>query len=169
MFEVKGQLLRELRKISILGGPTDSAIEHISNVLEMASVFNAQESTLIQVFHLTAKGIAKRWPMLATAHAKIDVYDKKISLGVGHNQAVFNINKKESPASISPIFVINKFDEMQEFESAKTKEDFGMTLCDPDKRISIGLEDFVDIEDMWDDLDPGIQQLGGNYQDWIDS
>ncbi|GKB86773.1 FAR1-related sequence 5-like protein, partial [Tanacetum coccineum] len=60
-FEVTGQLLRELRKISFSGGPTDSVVEHIRNVLEIASIFNAQESTLIQVFPLTLEGIAKRW------------------------------------------------------------------------------------------------------------
>ncbi|GJY37702.1 hypothetical protein Tco_0424066 [Tanacetum coccineum] len=49
-FEIKGQLLRELRKNSLSGGPTDSAVEHISNVLEIASIFNAQESTLVQRF-----------------------------------------------------------------------------------------------------------------------
>ncbi|GKA07540.1 hypothetical protein Tco_0686764 [Tanacetum coccineum] len=47
-FEVKGQLLREIHKISFSGGPTDSDVEHISNVLEITSIFNAQESTLIQ-------------------------------------------------------------------------------------------------------------------------
>ncbi|GJS24476.1 putative ribonuclease H-like domain-containing protein [Tanacetum coccineum] len=60
-FEVKGQLLRELCKISFSGGLTDSDVEHISNVLEIASIFNAQDSTLIQVFPLTLEGIAKRW------------------------------------------------------------------------------------------------------------
>ncbi|GJZ58920.1 reverse transcriptase domain-containing protein [Tanacetum coccineum] len=60
-FEVKGQLLKELRKISFSGNPTDSAVEHISNVLEITSIFNVQESTLIQVFPLTLEGIAKRW------------------------------------------------------------------------------------------------------------
>ncbi|GJZ58365.1 hypothetical protein Tco_0613859 [Tanacetum coccineum] len=40
-------------------------------------------------------------------------------------------------------------------ELAEDKEDFSMTLCDPDKRISIGLEEFVDIDDMWDTLDLG--------------
>ncbi|GKB67906.1 putative reverse transcriptase, RNA-dependent DNA polymerase [Tanacetum coccineum] len=39
---------------------------------------------------------------------------------------------------------------------AEIKEDFSMTLYDPDKRMSLGLEEFVDIDDMWDDLDPGI-------------
>ncbi|GKE12373.1 hypothetical protein Tco_1415924 [Tanacetum coccineum] len=59
-FEIKGQLLRELRKISFSGGPSDSAIEHISNVLEIASIFNAQESTVVQAFLQTLEGIAKR-------------------------------------------------------------------------------------------------------------
>ncbi|GKB01086.1 putative reverse transcriptase, RNA-dependent DNA polymerase [Tanacetum coccineum] len=119
-------------------------------------------------------------PMLASTHTKIDVYDKKISLGVGQDQVVFKINKKESPGSISPICVINEFDKTQEFDnlvmndenkgdfesylspeyeiqdiislspskSAKINEDSSMTLCDADKRMSIGLEDFVDIDDM---------------------
>ncbi|GJS90474.1 putative reverse transcriptase, RNA-dependent DNA polymerase [Tanacetum coccineum] len=127
-------------------------------------------------------------PMLATAHAKIDVYGKKISLGVGNDQVVFNINKKESPAFVSPICVINKLDKTHELddlvmndekvgdfenylspeygsqdiislspsELAEDKEDFSITLCDPDKRMSIGLEEFLNIDDMWDDLDPGI-------------
>ncbi|GJR54238.1 putative reverse transcriptase, RNA-dependent DNA polymerase [Tanacetum coccineum] len=127
-------------------------------------------------------------PMLTTAHAKIYVYGKKISLGVGNDQVVFNINNKESPAFISPIFVINELDKMQELddlvmndekvgdfenylspeygsqdiislspsELAEDKEDFSMTLCDPEKRMSIGLEEFVGIDDMWDDLDPWI-------------
>ncbi|GKG53331.1 hypothetical protein Tco_0552599, partial [Tanacetum coccineum] len=54
-------LLRELRKVSFSGGPTDSAVEHISNMLEIANIFYAQESTIIQVFPLTLEGIAKRW------------------------------------------------------------------------------------------------------------
>ncbi|GJX63730.1 homeodomain-like protein [Tanacetum coccineum] len=121
-------------------------------------------------------------PMLATAHTKIDVYGKKISLGIGQDQVVFKINKKESLASISPICVIDEFNETQELDmndemkgdfesyllpeyesqdiislspskSAKINEDFSMTLCDPDKITSIGLEDF---DNMWDDLDLGI-------------
>ncbi|GKD06591.1 homeodomain-like protein [Tanacetum coccineum] len=61
MFEVKGQLLRELHKISFSGGSTDSVVKHISNVLKIASIFNTQDSTLIQIFPLTLEGIAKRW------------------------------------------------------------------------------------------------------------
>ncbi|GKE61815.1 hypothetical protein Tco_1512182, partial [Tanacetum coccineum] len=60
-FEIKGQPLRELRKISFSGGPSDIVFEHINNVLKIASIFNAQQSTLIQVFPLHLEGIAKRW------------------------------------------------------------------------------------------------------------
>ncbi|GJZ65461.1 ribonuclease H-like domain-containing protein [Tanacetum coccineum] len=56
-FEIKGQLLRELSNSSFSGGPTDSVVEHISNVLEIASIFNAQESTFVQcIFRHTRKG-----------------------------------------------------------------------------------------------------------------
>ncbi|GJU51943.1 putative reverse transcriptase domain-containing protein [Tanacetum coccineum] len=120
-------------------------------------------------------------PMLATAHAKIDVYGRKISLGVGNNQVVFIIDNKESPTSISPVFVINEFNNTQEFssvgdfddylspehasqdiislspsKSTEIKENFSTTLYDTDKRMSMGLDEFVDIDNMWDDLDPGI-------------
>ncbi|GJX26900.1 retrovirus-related pol polyprotein from transposon TNT 1-94 [Tanacetum coccineum] len=76
-------------------------------------------------------------PMLATAHAKIDVYG--------------DFENYLSPEYESQDIIL-----LSPSESAEIKEDFGMTLCDPDKRMSIGLEDFVDINDMLDDLDPGI-------------
>ncbi|GJZ18939.1 putative reverse transcriptase, RNA-dependent DNA polymerase [Tanacetum coccineum] len=85
-------------------------------------------------------------PMLATAHLKIDVYGKKISLGVGNDQ-VGGFENYLSPEYGSQDIILL---------SPSIKEDFSMTLCDPDKRMSIGLEDLVDIDDMWDDLDPGI-------------
>ncbi|GJW84344.1 retrovirus-related pol polyprotein from transposon TNT 1-94 [Tanacetum coccineum] len=76
-------------------------------------------------------------PMLATAHAKIDVY------GDIENYLSLEYKSKDIISlSLS--------------KSTKIKEDFSMTLYDIDKRMSMGLEDFVDIDDMWDDLDPGI-------------
>ncbi|GJU04963.1 integrase, catalytic region, zinc finger, CCHC-type containing protein [Tanacetum coccineum] len=306
----EGQILRELRKISFSGGPTDSAVEHISNVLEIASMFNAQESTLVQQnfirrfcppamifkqlseiqnfkqedgeslfdtweryndllfkcpFHDlndyqkvntfynglnnqtrqtvntnglipglttldhkwhceenytttpdTLRIITEKLKLLNHEIEELTVdfrklntddvrksYYAKISLGVGNDQVVFNINKKESPAFISPICVISEVDKTQELndlvmndekvrdfenylspeygsqdiislspsELAKDKEEFSMTLGDPDKRMSIGLEEFVDIDDIWDDLDLGIlsnekatTEFVGNYR-----
>ncbi|GJV75371.1 putative reverse transcriptase, RNA-dependent DNA polymerase [Tanacetum coccineum] len=87
--------------------------------------------------------------VLATAHAKIDVYSKKISLGVGNDQVGAFENY------LSPEYGSQDIISLSPSELAEDKEDFSMTLCDPDKRISIGLEEFVDIDDMWDVLDLG--------------
>ncbi|GJZ67843.1 homeodomain-like protein [Tanacetum coccineum] len=131
-------------------------------------------------------------PMLATAHARIDVFGKKISLGVGTKQIIFDINKKESPTIISPVCVINNFPGINESEEprnlkellmnddingdlgnfledndlfpnskinnfpARLNEDPTKTLCNPDGNMSIGLEDFDEMDDIWDDLDPGV-------------
>ncbi|GJX56248.1 retrovirus-related pol polyprotein from transposon TNT 1-94 [Tanacetum coccineum] len=46
-------------------------------------------------------------PMLATAHAKIDVFGKNISLEVGTEQIVFNANKGTHSLIVSPICIIN--------------------------------------------------------------
>ncbi|GJY31299.1 hypothetical protein Tco_0414794 [Tanacetum coccineum] len=89
-------------------------------------------------------------PMLVTAHAKIDVYGKKISLGVGNDQV------RDFKNYLSPKYESQDIISLSPSESVEIKEDFSMKLCDPDKRMSIGLEEFVDIDDMWDDLDPGI-------------
>ncbi|GKA72889.1 homeodomain-like protein [Tanacetum coccineum] len=89
-------------------------------------------------------------PMLTTTHANIDVYGKNISLGDG-NDHVWDFKNYLSP-EYGTQYIIS----LSPSELAKDKEDFSMTLCDPDKRMSIGLEELVDIDDMWDDLDPGI-------------
>ncbi|GJW40157.1 putative reverse transcriptase, RNA-dependent DNA polymerase [Tanacetum coccineum] len=89
-------------------------------------------------------------PMLATAHAKIDVYGKKISLGVGNDQV------GDFENYLSPEYGSQDITLLSPSELTEDKEDFSMTLCDPDKRMSIGLEEFIDIDDMWADLDPEI-------------
>ncbi|GKE03086.1 hypothetical protein Tco_1391069 [Tanacetum coccineum] len=89
-------------------------------------------------------------PMLATAHAKIDVYGKKISLGVGNDQV------RDFENYLSPKYENQDIISLSPSELAEDKEEFSMTLGDPDKRMSIGLEEFIDIDNIWDDLDPGI-------------
>ncbi|GJW98445.1 homeodomain-like protein [Tanacetum coccineum] len=86
-------------------------------------------------------------PMLATAHAKIQVYGKKISLGVRNDQV------GDFENYLSPEYGSQDIISLSPSELMEVKEDFSMTLYDPDKRMSIGLEEFVDIDDMWDDLD----------------
>ncbi|GJV20206.1 homeodomain-like protein [Tanacetum coccineum] len=90
-------------------------------------------------------------PMLATAHAKIDVYvDKTQEL----NDLVMKVRDFEN--YLSPKYGSQDIISLSPSELAKDKEEFSMTLGDLDKRMSIGLDEFVDIDDMWDDLDPGI-------------
>ncbi|GJV70304.1 hypothetical protein Tco_1485813 [Tanacetum coccineum] len=48
-FEIKGQFLRELRKTTISRSSTENTIEHIGKVLEVASLFNTNDSTLLRV------------------------------------------------------------------------------------------------------------------------
>ncbi|GJT51961.1 ribonuclease H-like domain-containing protein [Tanacetum coccineum] len=81
-------------------------------------------------------------PMLATAHAKIDVYE-------------FD-SLEDFENYLSPEYESQDIISLSPSESTEIKEDFSMTPYDPDKRMSIRSEDFVDIDDMWDDLDLGI-------------
>ncbi|GJS28524.1 hypothetical protein Tco_0489144 [Tanacetum coccineum] len=59
-FEIKGQLLRELRKITFLGSSAENAIEHIEKVLKVANLFNINDSALLRVFPLTLVGVKRR-------------------------------------------------------------------------------------------------------------
>ncbi|GJX91108.1 homeodomain-like protein [Tanacetum coccineum] len=70
-FEIKGQFLRELRKTTFSESSTENAIEHIRKVLEVASMFNTNDSFLLRVFLLTLVGVAKRWfDRISPEHAK---------------------------------------------------------------------------------------------------
>nr|GFA50401.1 hypothetical protein [Tanacetum cinerariifolium] len=132
--------------------------------------------------------------MLATAHARIDVFSKKISLEVGTEQNTFDINERESPAVISPACVINNFLEINKFDEPRNLEvllmsddingDLGSFLKDndllPDLESQdimsfspqgqldlmmilvecsvipiVSLDDFVEMDDIWDNLDLG--------------
>ncbi|GKB70155.1 putative reverse transcriptase domain-containing protein [Tanacetum coccineum] len=130
-------------------------------------------------------------PMLATAHARIDVFGKKISLEVGTEQINFDINERESPVVISPICVINNLSEINKFdrdleELLLSDDDLGifpneMTYCqtwkimiqcsfhlqdqlglmmilakcfsNPNSNSSISMDDFIEMDDVWDNLD----------------
>ncbi|GJU71848.1 putative reverse transcriptase, RNA-dependent DNA polymerase [Tanacetum coccineum] len=61
------------------------------------------------------------------------------------------MNKKEVwnfKSYLSPEYGSQDIISLSPSKSAEINEDSSMTLCDPDKRMSIGLEDFVDIDDM---------------------
>ncbi|GJS89404.1 homeodomain-like protein [Tanacetum coccineum] len=70
-FEIKGQFLRELRKTTFSGNSTENAIKHIGKVLEVASLFNTNDSALLRVFPLTLVRVAKGWfDRTSPEHAK---------------------------------------------------------------------------------------------------
>ncbi|GKF62250.1 retrovirus-related pol polyprotein from transposon TNT 1-94, partial [Tanacetum coccineum] len=62
-------------------------------------------------------------PMLGIAHARIDVFGKKISLEVGTEQITFNINETESLVVISLFCAINNFSEINEFDKPRDLEE----------------------------------------------
>ncbi|GKC25646.1 homeodomain-like protein [Tanacetum coccineum] len=70
--------------------------------------------------------------VLATAHTRIDVFGKKISLKVGTEQITFNINKKESLAVILPVCVINSLSEINELYEPKDLEELLLSNDDLD-------------------------------------
>nr|GEV84346.1 hypothetical protein [Tanacetum cinerariifolium] len=57
-----------------------------------------------------------RRPMLATAHARIDVFRGKISLEVGKQQVIFNANEGANPVTVSPVYAIKDFDVIDNIE-----------------------------------------------------
>nr|GEX65623.1 Gag-Pol polyprotein [Tanacetum cinerariifolium] len=86
--------------------------------------------------------------MLATAHAKIGVFGKNISLEVGTEQITFGINERESPAIISPVCVINNFSKINEFDEPRNLEE--LLLSDD---INKDLGSFLKNNDLLPDLE----------------
>ncbi|GJQ94624.1 putative reverse transcriptase domain-containing protein [Tanacetum coccineum] len=65
-------------------------------------------------------------PMLATAHARIDVFRGKISLEVEKEHNIFNANEGATPVTISPVFVIKNFNEIDNINGPDSLEEFVM-------------------------------------------
>ncbi|GJT74349.1 retrovirus-related pol polyprotein from transposon TNT 1-94 [Tanacetum coccineum] len=79
-------------------------------------------------------------PMLTTAHARIGVFDRKISMDVGTKKVVFNVNEGKTPLSVC---VLNDFQVPEEFEETKSLEEF---LMNDD--INEDLGDFLEEIDL---------------------
>ncbi|GJZ74916.1 retrovirus-related pol polyprotein from transposon TNT 1-94, partial [Tanacetum coccineum] len=89
-------------------------------------------------------------PMLATAHAKIDVSGKKISLEVGTKQIV--IDDLGDPEGLEEVIInedINR--DLGNF----LEENSLLPNFDGQEAIYFSPNDF-EIDDFWDDLDPGV-------------
>ncbi|GJY39415.1 retrovirus-related pol polyprotein from transposon TNT 1-94 [Tanacetum coccineum] len=74
-------------------------------------------------------------PILATTHARIDVFGGKISLEVGKEQVIFNSNEGATPVTVLPVCVINFFDVIDNIEGPDDLEEF---LMDDDLNKNLG-------------------------------
>ncbi|GKB79660.1 retrovirus-related pol polyprotein from transposon TNT 1-94 [Tanacetum coccineum] len=64
-FELKGQLLKELRDNTFCGSEHEDANEHIEKVLEIVDLFHipniTQDQIMLRAFHVSLTGAASRW------------------------------------------------------------------------------------------------------------
>ncbi|GKC97822.1 homeodomain-like protein [Tanacetum coccineum] len=147
--ENKEKLLKKLKRLGNL--------KPINMVIEMAD-------RSIQ----SPKGIADN----VLTYAYCPCYDRrfggKISLEVGTEKIVFNANEGATASIVSPVCVINGYQEIDDFgrpeevislspigSPGTNRDSFGM-FQDFDNNMSIGIDDFIEgIDDLWKDLDPG--------------
>ncbi|GJV57257.1 hypothetical protein Tco_1458262 [Tanacetum coccineum] len=78
------------------------------------------------------------------------------TMGIQANNIVIEmaidiVKDKKSNNPVEPILATRLM-----LRSARLKEDPTKTFCNPDGNMSIGLDDFDEMNDMWDYLDPGV-------------
>nr|GEV67723.1 hypothetical protein [Tanacetum cinerariifolium] len=104
-------------------------------------------------FHLKEKikSIKVTGPMLATAHARIDVFRKKILLEVGREKVMFNANEGVPQLSITSICAINNLQVPNGFRAHENLEEFLMN-----NEINGDLGDFLELNDLLpeNDMEP---------------
>nr|GEW47298.1 hypothetical protein [Tanacetum cinerariifolium] len=89
------------------------------------------------------------------AHARIDVFGGKISLEVGKEQFVFNANEGATPTTVLPVCVIKFLDVLDNIEGGNWNPIAGFQ----DSNDKLGIDDFMAIDDLRDDLDPGVLSI----------
>ncbi|GJS13240.1 hypothetical protein Tco_0407712 [Tanacetum coccineum] len=106
--------------------------------------------------------------MLAAAHARIDVFGGKISLEVGKEQVIFNVNEGTTPITVSPVCVIQNFNAIDDIDGPDDLEEFLMNdnlngdlgnflqgFQNSDNDFGSRIDELVAIDDLWGDLDSG--------------
>ncbi|GJT34323.1 putative reverse transcriptase domain-containing protein [Tanacetum coccineum] len=97
-------------------------------------------------------------PMLATAHARIDVFGGKISLEVGKEQVIFNANEGTTPITISLVCVIKIFDVIDDIDGPNDLEEFLM-----DDNLNGDLGNFLQNNNLFPNYeDPGTNSPSPN-------
>ncbi|GJQ93209.1 putative reverse transcriptase domain-containing protein [Tanacetum coccineum] len=100
-------------------------------------------------------------PMLAIAHARIDIFGKKISLHVEGKKVLFNANVGIPPLSVTSVCAIHNFKPYDLFPENSVGP-FGI-LSNSESEMGNGLEDFSrNLEDLLDEQAP---QFGQNEVD----
>ncbi|GJU24333.1 reverse transcriptase domain-containing protein [Tanacetum coccineum] len=90
-------------------------------------------------------------PMLAAAHARINVFGGKISLEVRKEQVIFNANEGATPVTVSPVCSIKDFDVIDNIEGPDDLEEF---LMDDD--LNGNLDNFLQDNNLFLNYeDPG--------------
>ncbi|GJS94436.1 hypothetical protein Tco_0801404 [Tanacetum coccineum] len=97
-------------------------------------------------------------PMLATAHARIDVFGGKISLEVVKEQVIFNANEGATPITDSPdnkLFL--NYETNSPFPDKSLSEIWSPTkgFQDSDNEFGSRIDELIAIDDLWGDLDSG--------------
>ncbi|GKB29937.1 reverse transcriptase domain-containing protein [Tanacetum coccineum] len=97
-------------------------------------------------------------PMLATAHARIDVFGGKMLLEVGKEQVIFNANEGATPIAVSPVGDNNLFlnyETNSPFPDKSSREIWSPTkgFQDSDNDFGSRIDELVAIDDLWEDLD----------------
>ncbi|GJR28644.1 hypothetical protein Tco_1104876 [Tanacetum coccineum] len=127
------------------------------NELNQDKTVDMKSSTIISPISVDSNLvlIILRRPMLATAHAMIDVFGRKTSPEVGKEKVIFNANVGMTPLSVLSICVINDFQDNDLFPAIDM--DSFEAFSDSDNGMGIGLDDFGEgTKYLWDAQDPVI-------------
>ncbi|GKA07576.1 reverse transcriptase domain-containing protein [Tanacetum coccineum] len=133
-----------------------SHIEIVENVLVKIDKFLLSSNfMLIDMLNTHNETMILGSPFLATIHAKIYVFNKQISLGIGGDRVTYNMNKKihNFMTSIGEIYMINSNNTQSDASSRIEKTD------DPDNE-----NDYCVEEQRWPRCDPNMKECNGGHE-----
>ncbi|GKA17942.1 hypothetical protein Tco_0697779 [Tanacetum coccineum] len=155
---------KRIMKDQVNGEKLLKKLERIGNLKPVNMVIEMADRSI-----QSPKGIAENVlvpiilgrPILATAHARIDVFGGKISLEVGTEQILFNTNEGTSPSTISPIYqndLLPNLDDLEDISLSQCKSpgyngDTPREFQGSDNNMGIEIDDLIEgMDDLWDDL-----------------
>nr|GEX19880.1 hypothetical protein [Tanacetum cinerariifolium] len=142
--------MRELREDTFFENKNDDALEHVElprgtvdcwdllkkafiqrycppskttkQLKEIRNFKQEEDETLYQAWECETMILGR--PFLATIHAKIDVFNKEISLGIGGDRVTFDMDKKihNFTTLIGEIYMINATSNTPSYTSSRVEE-----------------------------------------------